>query len=77
MINPFDERRLSDPQGVIDDLLKQTSRQAGAIHKLTTENEKLKEEVEALKKMAVKQEQSEAPKQSRKKKTDGKAKEES
>lgn len=32
MINPFDERRQRDPQGVIDDLLGQITRQAVAIY---------------------------------------------
>jgi hypothetical protein len=34
MINVFDERRLKDPQGVIDDLLRQITAQAIALHKL-------------------------------------------
>ena len=32
--NPFDERRQKDPQGLIDDLVAQTTRQAREIHRL-------------------------------------------
>lgn len=46
----FANRRQSDPQGVIDDLIGQTSRQGGEIHKrglaikmLTADNEALRE----------------------------------
>lgn len=46
----FEQRRQSDPQGVIDDLIGQTSRQGGEIHKqrlaikmLTADNEALRE----------------------------------
>lgn len=34
-MNAFDQRRQSDPQGLIDDLLAQTSRQGATIHRLT------------------------------------------
>ena len=37
----FAERRQSDPQGVIDDLIKQTSAQAKEIHELAKRIEKL------------------------------------
>jgi hypothetical protein len=32
--NPFDKRRQDDPQGLIDDLVKQTARQAAEINRL-------------------------------------------
>lgn len=34
MTSPFDIRRQSDPQGLIDDLVGQTTRQAAEIHRL-------------------------------------------
>lgn len=36
--NVFDKRCETDPQGVIKDLLEQTTRQAVAIHELTNKN---------------------------------------
>jgi hypothetical protein len=54
---PFERRRLNDAQGLIDDLLAQTARQAKAIHKrgleidkLTKETVKLTKEIEKIKK---------------------------
>lgn len=41
-MSTFENRRVSDPQGVIDDLLAQTARQAKCIHDLNTQIEKLK-----------------------------------
>jgi hypothetical protein len=46
--NPFDTRRQEDPQGVIDDLLKQTSKQAKRIHDLSEEVKGLRKENEKL-----------------------------
>jgi hypothetical protein len=46
--NPFDTRRQEDPQGVIDDLLKQSSKQAGKIHSLSEEVKELRKENEKL-----------------------------
>lgn len=43
--NPFDDRRRIDPQGVINDLLAQTTRQAVDIHRL---NELLAERDEEI-----------------------------
>lgn len=40
--NPFDVRRMSDPQGLIDDLVGQTSRQCKAIGDLMKEIDRLK-----------------------------------
>jgi hypothetical protein len=37
LFDQFGARRQSDPQGVIDELLKQTTRQAVEIHSLTEE----------------------------------------
>jgi len=48
--NPFDTRRKEDPQGVIDDLLKQSTRQAGSIHRLREEVKELRKENEKFKK---------------------------
>ena len=42
MENPFNIRRISDPQGVIDDLVGQTTRQAVGIRTLEKEIERLK-----------------------------------
>ena len=42
--NPFDERRENDPQGLIDDLLAQTTRQAREIHRLNKLVESLQQE---------------------------------
>jgi hypothetical protein len=54
---PFERRRLNDAQGLIDDLLAQTARQAKTIHerglqveKLTKETAKLTKEIEKIKK---------------------------
>jgi cell division protein FtsB len=46
----FEDRCQGDPQGVIADLVKQTTKQAKAIHELNKENEALKKELEKLKK---------------------------
>lgn len=46
----FEQRRQSDPQGVIDDLIKQTSRQGGEIHKRGLEIKRLAEENSELQK---------------------------
>lgn len=46
----FDERRQSDPQGVIDDLVRQTTAQARSIHDLTAKLEKLAAENDQLRK---------------------------
>ena len=43
MLSSFDTRRQADPQGVINDLIGQTTRQAAAINLLAKENERLKE----------------------------------
>lgn len=40
--NPFDTRRQVDPQGLIDDLVAQTTRQAQAINALNKEIENFK-----------------------------------
>src|SRR5438046_9621675 len=45
--NAFEKRRRSDPQGVIDDLLKQITRQAREIHDRGLEIERLKKELRA------------------------------
>jgi hypothetical protein len=42
----FEDRRKVNPQGVIDDLISQTTRQAVAIHSLTAEVERLRESLE-------------------------------
>lgn len=57
----FTRRRESDPQDVIDDLLKQTTRQAKAIHELTEEIEKLKKQVELQEKTTLVDKMPEAP----------------
>ena len=44
--NPFDIRRINDPQGVIDDLIAQTTRQAQSIRSLNLEIEELKKTIE-------------------------------
>ena len=44
--NPFDSRRINDPQGLIDDLVSQTTRQAQAIRALNLEVKSLKETIE-------------------------------
>jgi hypothetical protein len=46
----FEERRQSDPQGLIDDLVKQTTRQGKAIHDLTKANEDLQKKIAVLEK---------------------------
>lgn len=46
MENPFDSRRINDPQGLIDDLVSQTTRQAQAIRALNLEIKSLKETIE-------------------------------
>ncbi len=46
MENPFDSRRINDPQGLIDDLVSQTTRQAQAIRALNLEVKSLKETIE-------------------------------
>jgi polyhydroxyalkanoate synthesis regulator phasin len=48
--DPFEERRQSDPQGLINDLVAQTVRQAKAIHELTKEVEQLKKQIQDLEK---------------------------
>jgi len=45
----WDERRISDPQGAIDDLIKQTSKQAKAIHDLNLEVKRLQEIIDKTK----------------------------
>lgn len=50
MNTAFEDRRQNDPQGLIDDLVKQTTKQAKSIHDLTKEVESLKKELEKLKK---------------------------
>ncbi len=42
MENPFDLRRIGDPQGVIDDLIGQISRQAASIYEQSLLIEKCK-----------------------------------
>jgi uncharacterized coiled-coil protein SlyX len=42
----FEDRRKTDPQGVIDDLVKQTARQAKAIHELSQRTAELEEALE-------------------------------
>jgi hypothetical protein len=42
----FEERCQTDPQGVIQDLVKQTSKQASAIHDLNATIEKMKKDHE-------------------------------
>lgn len=54
MNTAFEDRRQNDPRGLIDDLVKQTTRQAKAIHDLNKENEELKKRVEKLEKANVK-----------------------
>lgn len=44
MQTTFDERRISDPQGTIDDLIVQTTRQAVAVHELTIRVKSLEDE---------------------------------
>ena len=51
----FDERRLSDPQGVIDDLLKQQTQQAVTINGLLKDKDELLAEVRKLNSMLAKQ----------------------
>lgn len=46
--NPFDVRRIRDPQGAIDDLLKQSIRQAKTIHEKNQEIAKLAKELAKL-----------------------------
>ncbi len=46
----FELRRKNDPQGVIDDLIGQTSRQAKAINEHKKQIETLSVEIESLKK---------------------------
>lgn len=46
----FGERRQTDPQGVIDDLIGQTTKQAKAIQELNQQLKKLEKEYENLKK---------------------------
>lgn len=50
MGNIFEERRKKDPQGLIDNLLKQTAKQAREIHNKNKEIENLKKEISKLKK---------------------------
>ncbi|RDJ35421.1 MAG: hypothetical protein DWQ19_11435 [Crenarchaeota archaeon] len=47
----FEERCQNNPQGVIDDLVKQTTRQAKAIHDQNKEIERLNGEIENLNKI--------------------------
>lgn len=44
-VDAFEERRKNDPQGLINDLVGQTTRQAKEIHRLTEENKLLKTKV--------------------------------
>jgi hypothetical protein len=44
----FGQRRLHDPQGVIDDLIQQTTRQGRAIYDLNQEIVKLNKEIVKL-----------------------------
>ena len=46
----FEERCQNDPQGVINDLVKQTTKQAKVIDQLTKENQELKKQLEKLQK---------------------------
>jgi len=49
-LDPFDVRRHKDPQGLIDDLVQQTTRQARAIYDLGQEIARLKKAIEAAEK---------------------------
>jgi len=51
---PFDQRRYEDPQGVIDDLIAQTTRQGVDIHHLTQALKSAEEEPEPVDKAAPK-----------------------
>jgi len=51
--NVFEQRRKKDPQGVIDDLLKQTSLQAGKIYKLNNKLKNLTKELEKYEKSSL------------------------
>ncbi len=50
MTEPFEQRRFDDPQGLIDDLVKQTTKQGRDIADKRRKIEELNTEIESLKK---------------------------